>query len=158
MGLFPRVTDITSGRVVLDLWNTDWDVTVNYPANRRLSLDFRRYHFSGNLTIELDLDTDRYRIIREPGGDNLPSGPLQEAAAAMEESGRRTAKFAVARPVFNDRPNPFAAWRPALVILLGALALIAAATFLSLHFSDDHANKPQLLRQIPKLDLSTLRQ
>ncbi|MDB5657850.1 MAG: hypothetical protein JWS10_465 [Cypionkella sp.] len=148
----PRVTDIASGRVVLDLWNTDWDATVSYPANRRLSLDFRRYHFSGNLTIELDLNTDRYRITREPGGgENLPSGPLHEAAAAMEESGRRTAKFATARPVFNDRPNPFAAWRAALVILLGALALIAVATFLSLHLAGD---KPQLLRQIPKLDLS----
>jgi hypothetical protein len=28
----PRVIDVPTGRVVLDLWGTDWDATVDFPG------------------------------------------------------------------------------------------------------------------------------
>jgi hypothetical protein len=28
----PRVTEIATGRVLLDLWGTDWDAFVNFPV------------------------------------------------------------------------------------------------------------------------------
>jgi hypothetical protein len=160
----PRVTDIASGRVVLDLWGTDWDATIAWPGNRRVSLDFRRYHFSGHLTIELDLENDIYRIVREPGATaELPTGPLSEAANAMEASGRRVAAWAakhnVSRPVRDTfgKPHPFAAWRTALVILLVAVILIAVATTLSMNTGPlrDPDAEPVLLRPIPEPDLSS---
>ena len=158
----PRVTDIASGRIVLDLWGMDWDATINWPGNRRVSLDFRRYHFSGDLTIELDLAQDCYRITREPGASGeLPSGPLADAANAMEASGRRVAAWAAKqnanRPIWEDaiRPHPFAAWRTALVILLVAIILIAVATTLSMNFAAPQDPEPVLLRPIPKPDLSS---
>lgn len=158
----PRVTDIASGKVVLDLWGTDWDATIHWPGNRRVSLDFRRYHFSGDLTIELDPANDRYRITREPGATgDLPSGPLADAANAMEASGRRVAAWAAkhnaGRPIWDDvaKPRPFAAWRTALVILLVAIILIAVATTLSMNFAPPQDPEPVLLRPIPKPDLSS---
>ena len=159
----PRVTDIASGRIVLDLWGMDWDATIAWPGNRRVSLDFRRYHFSGDLTIELDLANESYRITREPGATaDLPSGPLSDAASAMEASGRRLAAWAAkhngSRPVWDTggKPHPFAAWRTALVILLVAVVLIGAATALSMKLAPPRDPEPVLLRAIPKPDLSSL--
>ena len=134
----PRVIDLASGRVILDLDNTDWDATIDWPGPRRVSLDFRRYHFSGDLTIELDLARETYRITREPGaGSDLASGPLGDAESAMEASGRRVAAFAAihgaGRPIWADESKlgRFAAWRTALVILGVASVLTAVATAIS---------------------------
>lgn len=159
----PRVIDTASGRVLLDLWNTDWDATVSWSGPRRVSLDFSRYHFSGDLTIELDLANESYRITREPGGDaELPSGPLAEAASAMEASGRRVAAFAAghgaARPVWDDgKPGPFAALRTALVILVTAAVLIAAATWLSMTTGSQPPGRPKVLRSIPSAPVAPAR-
>lgn len=156
----PRVIDIASCRVVLDLWNSDWDATISYPGHRRVALDFRRYHFSGDLAIELDLGNDTYRITREPGATGeLPSGPLTEAADAMEASGRRVAEFAATqnggRPIGNpnETQGRFAAWRTALVTLFVAAAIIAVATALSVNFAPKSETQPVLIRTIPKPDL-----
>ena len=158
----PRVIDIASGNLVLDLWGSDWDATMFYPGYRRVRIDFRRYHFSGDLTIELDLADGLYRILREPGGAApLPSGPLADARNAMEESGRRVAAYAAAqnaaRPLWDDGvpASPFAAWRTALVILFVAAVLIMVATLLSINRSRDMAPSPVIIREIPKPDLSS---
>ena len=158
----PRVIDIVSGEVVLDLWGSDWDATMSYPGTRRVRLDFRRYHFSGDLTIELDLANGLYRILREPGGAApLPSGPIAGARSAMEESGRRVAAFAAvqnaARPLWDDGApaSPFAAGRSALVILFVAAVLIVVATLLSIDGSRQTAPAPVVIREIPKTNLSS---
>jgi hypothetical protein len=155
----PRVIDVASGRIVLDLWDRDWDASISWPGDRRVALDFRRYHFSGDLAIELDLANNRYTITREGGGGApFPSGPLDEAEAAMEESGRRTAAFAArtnaARPIFDTgiRPGPFAAWRTALLILIVAAVLIAIAAAIAIR--SEPARQPGLIREIPKPQLS----
>jgi hypothetical protein len=155
----PRVIEIASGEVILDLWGTDWDATISYPGYARVALDFRRYHFSGDLGIELDLGARIYRILREPGGiEPLPSGPLTEARSAMEESGRRVAAFAAAqnaaRPLWDSAPaSPFAAWRTALIIIFVAAVLIVVATLLSIDKSSQPDPSPVLIREIPKPDL-----
>ncbi|RYD45591.1 MAG: hypothetical protein EOP63_00540 [Sphingomonadales bacterium] len=158
----PRVIDIASGEIILDLWGSDWDATMSYPGSRRVRLDFRRYHFSGDLTIELDLADGRHRILREPGRTApLPSGPLADARGAMEESGRRVAVFAAeqnaARPLWDDGvpASQFAAWRTAFVILFVAVVLIVVATLLSVGGSHQTAPAPVIIREIPKPDLST---
>lgn len=141
----PRVIDITSGRVILDLWNTDWDARISWTGGRRVSLDFQRYHFSGDLVIELDLAQDTYRITHEPGGGaELPSGPLEDAANAMEASGRRVAAFAAkrgeSRPVRSTggKPNPMIA----LALLVMAVVLIAVAILLSIGHGPQPAQTP----------------
>lgn len=159
----PRVIDIASCEVVLDLWGSDWDATMFYPGTRRVRLDFRRYHFSGDLTIELDLADGLYRILREPGGiPPLPSGSLADARSAMEESGRRVAAFSAAqnaaRPLWDDGvpASRFAAWRTALVILFVAAVLIMVATLLSIDGARQTAPTPApvIIRDIPKPDLA----
>jgi len=151
----PRVIEIASGRVVLDLWGTDWDASISWPGDCRVAIDFRRYHFSGDLAIELDLANDRYAIVRESGGvAPFPSGPLDQAADAMEASGRRTAASAArtdaARPIFETGVGRarFAAWRTALLILIVAAAIIAIAAAIAIR--SEPARQPGLIREIPR--------
>jgi hypothetical protein len=76
----PRVTDLATGRVVLDLWNTDWDATVSFPRDRCVRLGFRRYRHAGALAVEIDLVRESYRVLF-PSSDPpaLPEAPLGAA-------------------------------------------------------------------------------
>jgi len=158
----PRVIDIASAAIILDLWGSDWDATMSYPGYHRVRLDFRRYHFSGDLTIELDLANGFYHILREPGGTApLPTGPLADARSAMEESGRRVAVFAAAENAGRPRwdtgvpASPFTAWRTALVLLFVAAVLIVVTTLPSIDRSRETAPSPVIIHEIPKPDLSS---
>ena len=57
----PRVTDVATGRIMLDLWNTDWDAEVSFPV-ARVVLDLRRYHAGGGCGANLHIDTDLFEI------------------------------------------------------------------------------------------------
>lgn len=132
----PRVVGIASGRTVLDLWGTDWDADVSFPAEGRVRLDLRHYRARTFLMVELDLVRETYQILFEPGRNGaLPEAPLREVAAGLEAAARRTAAIPAetggsAWPV-SGVANPWAAWRSALVILACASAAIGTATFLS---------------------------
>lgn len=122
----PRVIDVPNGRVVLDLWNTDWDATVGFPGPRRVTLSLQRYHEGGALAAELDLERGTYRIVSEYGREGpLPEAPLSGIVAGLEESARRSVVaggWMVQPPLVV--PKPWAAWRTALVILVGAAVAI----------------------------------
>jgi len=149
----PRVTAIASGRVVLDLWNSDWDGSVSFPAQGGVRFDLQRVHHGGDLAVVLDVAEHRYRIVREPGNDGaLAEGRLDDAAAAIAASAGRSAAYrlATADPALQPVPiatYPLAAWRQALVILAVAIGVIAAATWLSLHFAPPP--KQRILTPIP---------
>jgi len=149
----PRVTAIASERVILDLWNSDWDASVSFPAQGGVRLDLQRVHYGGDLAVVLDLAEQRYRIVREPGKEGaLAEGPLDGVVAAIEAAAGRSAAYrlATADPALRPVPiatHPPAAWRQALVILAVAIGVIAAATWLSLHFAPPP--KQRILTPIP---------
>ncbi|MDB5412300.1 MAG: hypothetical protein JWR10_635 [Rubritepida sp.] len=129
----PRVIEIASGRVVLDLWNTDWDATVEFPGSRRVRLDLRRFHEGGSVSAELDLARGTYRIVSDPAG---PEAPLAGIAQGLENAARIAAANSgagwISRYAAPIKPHPLAAWRAALLILAGAIVAIGGATYLSI--------------------------
>jgi len=135
----PRVIEIATGRIVLDLWGFDWDAGVSFPGAGQVTLSLRRYHFGGGMTAILDLKQGSYRITQEDGiGAAESSGPLDQLAPALELSCRRSGAAIAAQrgtqdryPAFDRRPGPFAAWRMALLILAGAAVALGGIAFVA---------------------------
>ncbi len=145
----PRVSEIASGRIVLDLWNTDWDASVAFPGCGRVRLGFRRYRHGGNLAAELDLIRNTCEVFIGPGlQDALPEAPLDDIASVLEGASLRADGIAALATGGHGsshgavRPNPLTAWRTALLILVGALVAIAAATYWTMQHAA--ASKPKL--------------
>ena len=142
----PRVTEIATGRVLLDLWGTDWDAWPTFPRSGSVRLSFRRYHFGGGAEVELQLAPERY-VLFEDGG--ATSGPLSDLPEALEAASRRAAAAAPPRPQIAS-PRPTARnWLNALLILLATIALIAVATVVTLKLKGEPP--PQKLDTIPPM-------
>jgi hypothetical protein len=142
----PRVTEIATGRVLLDLWGTDWDAGVSFPRSRAVRLSFRRYHFGGGAEVELELAPERYVLFEGPGATLGPLGDLPEA---LENASRRAAAEAPPRPRIAPARPTARSWFVALMILVGTVALIAGATLVTLHFQSPPP--PQRLDTIPPM-------
>jgi hypothetical protein len=145
----PRIIEIASGRVLLDLWGTDWDATVFFREVGRVRLDCRRAHVGGGLSVVLDVARGCYKITVALGpGGVLPEQPLDGIAEGLEAASRRGAGASLTSSIPS---HPFAAWRSALLILIGAVVLIAIASYLSVRV----APKPGPLRPIPHVPVSS---
>jgi hypothetical protein len=142
----PRVTEIATGRLLLDLWGTDWDADVGFPRERSVRLGFRRYHLGGALAAEIYLDQDRYTIDEGPGGTS--HGPLTELASALEAASRRAAAAMPPKLVIPPARSSAKSYVIVAVILIGALIAIAVATFTAEHF---RPRPVQQLDQIPPM-------
>jgi hypothetical protein len=135
------VIEVATGRAVLDLLGTDWDASAVFPRPGAVTLACRRYHLGGGLAVTIDLARDRYEIVLDPrAGGALPEAPLAGLAQALEEASHRAA--AVMGPLLRaperrapPQPRPLAAWRTALLILVGALLAIAATTYASMRLA-----------------------
>jgi hypothetical protein len=142
----PRVIEIATGRVLLDLWGTDWDAEVAFPRDGAVLLGLRRYRVRGWLDAEIDLHEHGYRIEERPG--EISQGPLDAMPAALETAYARVAttlpQAAMAAPV-PPLARPYVI---AILILIGALIAIAAATFVVEHF---RARPAQHLDKIPPM-------
>ena len=142
----PRVIEIATGRVLLDLWGTDWDAWPTFPRAGTVRLSFRRYHVGGGAEVEIELAPERYILFEQSGA---VTGPLGDLPEVLEAASRRAAAAAGPRPMIA-RPRPTARnWLVALLILLGTAGLIAAATLITLRVQGDPA--PQRLDTIPPM-------
>lgn len=148
---FPRVTDLSSQHVVLDLWGDDWDASVAFPAERVVRLALRRYTHAGHVTVEFDLARGTYRILSETVQVTSTSkAPLAAVAAGLKASSRRAnaaARKSGARPQGADGGLVSgASWRSTLPTLVAAAVLIAAASAASWLLLPHHG---QRLVQVP---------
>ncbi|MEO3472127.1 hypothetical protein AAFN86_09695 [Roseomonas sp. CAU 1739] len=140
----PRVTELATGRRVIDLWRTDWDATVEFPRGAVVRLTLHSYRRGARMVVEVDLATDRYVV-----EDSTESGPVDELETRL--------KWAVANvPASPDRFLPPAkpratarAYGVAFLILAGALVAIGAATFLTLRLAPDRP--PVKLDRVPTM-------
>ncbi len=142
----PRVIEIATGQALLDLWGTDWDAGVSFPRAQSVRLHFRRYHFGGGAEAEIDLAAERYTLF---GRSGTTSGPLATLPEALEEASRREAAETPPRPVVARSRPSVRNWLVAMLILVGAFALIATATALTLYFQPKPA--AQKLDAIPPM-------
>jgi hypothetical protein len=148
----PRITEIATGRVLCDLLGTDWDANIAYPRDRTIWLGLRRYSAPGHLFADLDLDANRYRIALASVDTPDEEGPLGDISARLEAWWKRaaaTARTELTKEGYNvPTPGPFAAWRTALVILIGAIAAIAGLTWYSVAYNVD---PPRITHGVPHI-------
>jgi hypothetical protein len=142
----PRVTEIATGRVLLDLWGTDWDAAASFPRPRGVRLSLRRYHHGGAAEAEIDLDGGCYVLF---GTEDPTTGPLGELVEALTAAARASAAAAGPRRAI-PRARPTARnWLVALAILVGAILLIAIATIVTLRVQGEP--EPTRLDTIPHI-------
>jgi hypothetical protein len=141
----PRVMEVATGRVLLDLWNTDWDAEVSFPGERCVTLDLRRYSAGGGCQASLHLATGRFTIF-----ENAPFpptlGPLAELGPALEAASRRSGP----RASRMDGTHRRIGWRQllvALAILVGALTVIGGISF----FVNLAPEPPPRLSTVPEM-------
>jgi hypothetical protein len=142
----PRVTEIATGRVLLDFWRTDWDAIVSFPRPRTVGLSLRRYRDGGAAEAEIDLAGERYVLF---GPKGTTAGPLGELAEALTTAARASAMATAPRQAMI-RARPSARnWLVALAILVGAILLIAVATVVTLRVQGER--EPTRLDTIPSM-------
>jgi hypothetical protein len=140
----PRLIETETGRMLLDLWGTDWDAAVSFPKAGAVRLSLRRYHFGGSAEVEIDVAAGRYNLAAASGST---AGGIPELRDALENVSREAARRAPFTPdVARPRPT-LHNWGVALLILVAALALIALGSTFTLNQHD--AVKPQLDRIPP---------
>jgi hypothetical protein len=146
----PRVIEVATGRVLLDLWNTDWDCEPSFPRERCVNLGLRRYRSRITLRAMLDLASDSFTI---DGLDPWPPshGSLANIAPALEAASR----LAMASPTPHGAHHGEAPRRVgprqlvvALLILIGTLATIGVVSFVAIRL---HPDPPQKLTPLPKM-------
>jgi hypothetical protein len=146
----PRVVETANGRILCDLFGTDWQADTAFPRERYVWLGLRRYRSPGHLFAEFDLDADRYRIALRSLDLPDEEGPLGDISARLEAWWARATALASTSanqpPAPPSPPGPFAAWRTALVILVGALAAIAGLTWFSMKTGIEPPKVPLIIR------------
>jgi hypothetical protein len=150
----PRVVESASGRILCDLLGSDWEANTAFPRERYIWLGLRRYRSPGYLFVEFDLDADRYRIAVNSLESPDEEGALGDISDRLEHWWRHATAMASAQAIPEHRvptPGPFAAWRTALAILIGAIVAIAALTYLSVTYNFDAPRLPMKAPHIPRL-------
>ena len=141
----PRVIEVATGRVVLDLWGTDWDSEPSFPRERCVSLALRRYCSRTQLRVVLDLARDSFTIHEQ---DLQPPslGPLAEIAPALEAASRRAPPSAAQ----HGAPRRIGPRQlvVAVLILIGTLATIGAVSFVVVLL---HPEPPRKQTPLPKM-------
>jgi hypothetical protein len=149
----PRVIDVPTGRVVLDLWRTDWDATVDFTGPRRVWLSFRRYHGGGAFAAELDLARGTWRLPSEP---DRAEAPLADIVAGLEEAFRvRSAGDRWIGPTIAPEPKRIPAWRMVLMVLGVMIGVIAVSLFIALYLTPPP--KRPVLDRVPSFELPPMR-
>jgi hypothetical protein len=131
----PRVVETATGRILLDLLDGDWQADTAFPRERYVWLGLHRYRSPGHLFAEIDLEAGVYRIALQSLHTPDEEGPIGDISDRLEAWWNRAAALAIANgpvPEPPPKPNPFAAWRTALVILGGAIIAIAGLTWFSM--------------------------
>jgi hypothetical protein len=145
----PRVIEVASDRILLDLWGTDWDAGASFPIERCVALSLRRYHFGGGCEALIHLAGDGFAIFEGTPGPPI-RGPLAAIVPAIEAAASRSAAQAprgTARPLRRVGPRQLLV---ALAILIGALAAIGAISFVAVRLTPEPPPKLSTVPEMPR--------
>ena len=150
----PRVIETARNLVLCDLLGTDWEANTAFPRDRYVWLGLRRFRTRGYLFADFDLDANRYRIALGSLENPDEEGPLGDISDRLEAWWQRATAIAPVE-LTKEGPNPptpgpFAAWRTALVILIGTIAAIAGLTWWSVTYNVDVPDVP-VIAHIPRM-------
>jgi hypothetical protein len=144
----PRVIDVASDRILLDLWGTDWDAEASFPIERCVALSLRRYHFGGGCQAMLYLAGDGFAIFEDAPAPPI-RGSLAAIVPAIEAAARRSAAQAprgAARTLRRVGPRQLLV---TLAILIGALAAIGAISFVVVTLTQEPPPKLSTVPEMP---------
>lgn len=152
----PRVVRVSDGQVLCDLLGSDWDTHVAFPRDAYVWLGLRRYRAPGYMFVEFDLAADCYGIALKSLDEPDEVGPLGDVTDRLEAWWEKASATALYRsdkehPVSVGPAGRFAAWRSALVILVGTLAAIAVLSWLSVKYDIDPPRVPTSVPHIPHM-------
>lgn len=142
----PRVVEVASGRILLDLWNTDWDAEASFPVDRCVALSLRRYHFGGDCEAMLDLSADRFVIYEDT--EPPTRGPLTALKPALEAAAARSSAQAPRTVRAPRRVGP-PQLLVALAILVGALAAIGMISFVAVRLTPQPSPTLSTIPEMP---------
>ncbi|HEX8402079.1 MAG TPA: hypothetical protein VF628_10275 [Allosphingosinicella sp.] len=142
----PRVIDVITGHIILDLWGQDWDARAEFPGPRQVLLECWRYSGAA-VTLILDLDSASYGILHLRNVEGpFPSAPLSQVARGLEEaSGRSTA---ATRALAGHRPQiapAKAKWRAMLLVAMGMVAAIALIAVIARQAEESSHPSPEVI-------------
>ena len=140
----PCVTELRTGRTLLDLRGTDWDAVVTFPRGQAVRLDLSSYRHGGARRLEIDLATGRYTVEGRAESGAIAALPALFEAEGLVAYGDAGRFLPPARPRATARN-----YGVALLILIGALLAIAGATFATLRLSP--APLPHKLDRVPTM-------
>jgi hypothetical protein len=143
----PRVIEVASDRILLDLWGTDWDAEASFPVERCVALDLRRYHFGGRCQAMLHLANDGFVIF-----ENTPGPPTRVPLAAIEpasEAAARRSNAAAPRVIGTPRRVGARQLLVTLAILIGALAAIGVISFVVVRRAQEPPPKLSTVPDMP---------
>jgi hypothetical protein len=106
----PRLTEIATGHVMLDLWGTSWDAQAAWVGSSGLRLDLRRYDQGGALTVLIDFLAGTYRL-GDPGAPVCPLIDIRRGIEAASEPARRLYLDSLKTSDGGDTPPPAAVAR-----------------------------------------------
>lgn len=85
----PKVIEIATGRVLINLWGTDWNALPNFPNANGACLRMSRFGKGGEVTLDLDIATDRFNIVIAGHPQLSRSGRLEEVEVTLMDAIRR---------------------------------------------------------------------
>jgi hypothetical protein len=144
----PRVIEVASDRILLDLWGTDWDAEASFPVERCVALSLRRYHFRGDCEAMLHLADDWFVIYEGTPGAQIRS-PLAAMVPALEAAARRSSALAPRLPARMPRRVGLRQIAVALAILTSALAAIGVISFVAVRLAPQEP--PPKLSTVPEM-------
>lgn len=128
----PRVTDLSTGRIVLSLWGHDWDARVEYPRPRQVLLEGWRYN-GGGVKVLMDLANQTYQILELLNVEGpFPVAPLSQVKQDLIDA---TFRSSVATHALAGHPpqlaSPTMKIGTGLVIVTGTIAAIVLLAILA---------------------------
>jgi hypothetical protein len=143
----PRVIEVASDRILLDLWGTDWDADASFPIERSVALGLRRYHLGGRCQALLHLANDGFVIFENTPGPPT-RGPLTAIEPAIEAAARRSSAQAPSAARTPRRVGP-KQLLVTLAILISALAAIGGISFVVARLSPEPPPKLSTMPDMP---------
>lgn len=134
----PRIIDIDTGEVLVDLDDSLFDGSVTWIADGKLSLYLRHYSLGGGMAAEIDPGRRTWFI---PGQRDGPM-PLTTISTELPRRYRQIATARMSAPISAQARTPWTAY----AFLLGLIVVIAGFAYFTL---SSRRTEPQKLTPLP---------
>ena len=144
----PRVIEVASDRILLDLWGTDCDAEASFPIERCVALDLRRYHFGGRCQAMVHLATDGLVVFEGHARAPDPRSVHRDSSPRFVAAARRSSAAApsAARTLWHVGRRQLLV---TLAILISALAAIGGISFVVVRLTPEPPPKLSTLPPMP---------